>query len=466
MSKPPKDNIISFPSALAFPRGKLEDQSDMIALVGISSRKTAAVTFTDAKTARAVECPEGKKHWEAWHKSDSYLGVRVASPRKRDGRALRVWIARYKDGSKHTKKVLGRCTHMDYDEAHYQALRCKRVGAARSDDVIVETLEEAYDSYIAVRKTLSIAALADYKKAMAIVKDWKHRKIDSFTPKEMSDRFKKIKEDIQDKPKAKLVGYDGNSTAVSVMRLLRSIFNDAIANHIIRFNPVSGLVRTGALKRTARKAKPLEFAKLPEFWRWLHHGQCQPVVRHYILISLFTGFRLSVLNDLKWDNYSSRMKTYKLYPDTRGNKSKALVPMPLPQFLIDEVFEPRYKDRNPRDVYILPSVRYAGEPVRSVRGSLKALSAAIGVKISVHDLRRLSATICLRATNNFLVMKRLLTHNLNAAAEREATSSGYPTTEYNELLAAMESMVKYVFDAVGEVYVPRKIAPVMRPVEA
>jgi integrase len=171
-----------------------------------------------------------------------------------------------------------------------------------------------------------------------------------------------------------------------------------------------------------------------------------------------------VLNDLKWENYSPRMKTYKLYPDTRGNKSKALVPMPLPQFLIDEVFEPRHKDRNPGDVYILPSVRYAGEPVRSVRGSLKALSAAIGVKISVHDLRRLSATICLRATNNFLVMKRLLTHNLNAAAEREATSSGYPTTEYNELLAAMESMVKYVFDAVGEVYVPRKIAPVMRPV--
>jgi site-specific recombinase XerC len=451
MSKPPESTIIPFPSALAFPRGKLEDAAPMIALVGNSSRTAAAVTFTDAKTALAVECPEGKKHWEAWHKLDSYLGVRVASPRKRDGRALRVWIARYKDGSKHTKKVLGRCTHMDYDEAHYQALRCKRIGAARSDDVIVETLEEAYDSYIAVRKTLSEAALADYKKAMAIVKDWKHRKIDSFTPKEMSDRFKKIKKDIQDTPKAKRVGYDGNSTAVSVMRLLRSIFNDAIANHIIRFNPVSGLVRTGALKRTPRKAKPLEFSKLPEFWRWLHHGTCQPVVRDYILIALFTGFRLSVMNDLKWDFYSSRMKTYKLLPETRGNKSKALVPMPLPSLVV-EIFERRYKERAPDDIYVLPSVRYQGEPVKSVRGSLKALSKAIGVKVNVHDLRRLSATICLRATNNFLVMKRLLTHNLNAAAEREATASGYPTTEYNELLSAMEAMVKYVFDAVGETY--------------
>jgi len=74
--------------------------------------------------------------------------------------------------------------------------------------------------------------------------------------------------------------------------------------------------------------------------------------------------------------------------------------MPLPSLVI-EIFERRFRDRDPNAVYVLPSLRYEGRPVRSIRGSLAALSEEIEVKINVHDLRRLSATICLRATNNF-----------------------------------------------------------------
>jgi hypothetical protein len=462
MAKDSNNNLILYPFKLVKPRGNLEDAGPMRSLLGYSSRAPAAHTFTNAREALDIECPPDAKHIEVWHKTDSYLGIRVASPRKRDGRSLRVWIARFKNGKKHTKQNLGRVSYMDYDEAHYQALRLKRIGAQRRDDVIVETLKEAYDSYRLIRnKDLSDATKADYAKAIEIVKDWHHRKIDSFVPQEITKRFTKIQTDIQKTSKAKEAGYDGSSTAISVMRLLRAIFNDAIANHIIKHNPVSALVRVGAFKRGPRKAKPIEFAKLPEFWRWLHHGSCHPSVRDYILISLFTGFRLSVLNDLKWDNYSSRLGTYKLMPDQRGNKTGQLVPMPLPSALVSGIFEPRFKDPNRDPVWILPSVRYSGSPVRSVRGSLIALSKDIKVKIGVHDLRRLSATICLRATNNFLVMKRLLTHNLSAAAEREATSSGYPSTEYNELLQAMELMVKYVLEIVGEARI-EQTAPVKR----
>lgn len=425
-----------------------------------SSKRAASQTFTTYMEARVIKCPEGDKHIEVWHKTDSYFGVRVSAPRKRDGRSLQVWIVRFKSGNRHTKRTLGRVSHMDYDEAHYHALRWKRIGAQRSDDVIVDTLKEAYDAYMLLRgKSLSPATQADYAKAIELVKDWHHRKIDSFTPQEVTARFTRIQQDIANTKKARDVGYDGMATATSVMRLLRAIFNDAIANHVITHNPVSALVRMGAFKRRPRKAKPLEFEKLPEFWHWLHHGSCHPSVRDYILISLFTGFRLSVLNALSWDNYSSRTKTYKLLPEARGNKSKELVPMPLPRLVI-EIFEKRYKNRDESARWILPSARYEGQPVRSVRGSLARLSKEIGVKITVHDLRRLSATICLRATNNFLVMKRLLTHNLSAAAEREATASGYPSTEYDELLAAMEAMVKYVFKIVGEKYVEPKVAQV------
>lgn len=63
---------------------------------------------------------------------------------------------------------------------------------------------------------------------IAMVKDWHHPEIDTFTPIEIT---------------------------------------------IIKHNPVSGLVRSGALKRAARKARPMEFAKLPKFWRWLHNDE-------------------------------------------------------------------------------------------------------------------------------------------------------------------------------------------------
>jgi len=329
MSNEPKNNVVSFPSQLVKPRGNIEASSvkstplkkpsrmqkkqnlnleeqaarkaaraarrKELSLLGYRPRKVAELTFTTEREAKAVRCPPGLKHIEVWHKTDSYLGVRTAPPRKRDGRIHQVWIARFKNGSTHTKQNLGRTSHMTYDEAHYQALRLRRIGAERPDDVVVETLLEAYDSYCLLRKKdWSEATIADYDKAIAIVDDWHHRKIDSFRPQEITARFKKIAEEVAATKKAQEVGYDGIATAISVMRLLRTVFNDAIANHIIRHNPVSALVRSGVFKRRKRKAAPFSFRKIPEFWRWVHSSTTGSV-RDYILVGLLTGMRRSVL---------------------------------------------------------------------------------------------------------------------------------------------------------------------------
>ncbi len=174
MSNEPKNNVVSFPSQLVKPRGNIEASSvkstplkkpsrmqkkqnlnleeqaarkaaraarrKELSLLGYRPRKVAELTFTTEREAKAVRCPPGLKHIEVWHKTDSYLGVRTAPPRKRDGRIHQVWIARFKNGSTHTKQNLGRTSHMTYDEAHYQALRLRRIGAERPDDVVVETL--------------------------------------------------------------------------------------------------------------------------------------------------------------------------------------------------------------------------------------------------------------------------------------------------------------------------------------
>jgi hypothetical protein len=107
-----------------------------LSLTGKSSRTPAELTFTTATEAKATQCPPGAKHIEVWHRTDSYFGVRSPSPRKRDGLCHQVWIARFKNGKKHTKQTLGRTWHMTYQEAHYQALRLRRIGAERPDDMV------------------------------------------------------------------------------------------------------------------------------------------------------------------------------------------------------------------------------------------------------------------------------------------------------------------------------------------
>jgi integrase len=483
MSNEPKNKVLSFPSRLVIPRGNVEafevkstppkkpsrkqkpspeekaaraTRRRENSLLGYSPRKVAELTFTTAAEAKDIRCPPGLKHIEAWHTTSTYLGVRTAPPRKRDGGIHQVWIARFKSGAKHTKQNLGRTSHMNYDEAHYQALRLRRIGAARPDDVVVESLKEAYDSYCLLRqKDWSQATIDDYAKAIEIVKDWHPRQIDGFRPKEMTDRFHKIAKEVAATKKAQEVGYDGIATAISVMRLMRTIFNDAIANHIIRHNPVSALVRSGAFKRRQRKAAPFSFHKLPEFWRWVHSSTTGSV-RDYILVGLLTGMRRSVLSSLQWKYYNNERGSYALVPDQRGNKTRQRVELPLPQFLLDTVFRRRYKDKN-NDPWILPSVRYPGQPCRSVKGALKSLEERIGVRVTPQTLRRVTASTMQRATGDYLLVKRLLTHNIDTAFEREMTSGEYVLTEADQLLEGMNKTVEYIFAAIGEPYPYKKV---------
>jgi integrase len=232
---------------------------------------------------------------------DTHFGVRIEPTKKG---FTRTWIVRFRDGARWTKRAIGRVEKVDYLLAKEQALRLRRIGANRRDDVVVNTLKQSYDGYVLLKSpTWAQSTKDDYEKGINLVKDWWHRKIDAFSPGEITDRFTKIMKDVSETPKAKLAGYDGRATAISVMRLLRALFNIAKAHHIITFNPCSALVALGVFKRQRRKAKPIPAVTLPTFWHWVNNS-CHGTVRDYILTALFTGFRLSVLNALAWEHYS------------------------------------------------------------------------------------------------------------------------------------------------------------------
>jgi integrase len=409
-----------------------------------------AVTFQSEQDALNIPAPANVRHVEVWNREDTWMGIRVSRPKK-SGHVLRVWICRYKKGKKHTKQNIGRVEYMRYDRARHEAFRLFRVGKEAPDDIVVPTLMEAYESYCKDRVAgWSPATIADYKKAIGLVDEWHDTLIDRITAKHISEKFDSIMGDVAQSDRAKKTGYTGKTTAVSVMRLLRAIFNDAVADGAVVVNPVAPLVRKGRMKRERRKASAIKVKDWPKLWLWLKAQDGR--TRDYIVIGLFTAMRLEVLNSLRWDRYDDTQRSYLLEPDQRGNKTGERVPIPLPDYVVENILRPRWKAKGEDDVWILPSPRYPGKPMRSIRNALDRLLKDTGIDVTVHDLRRTSASLALRATNSMLIVQRLLTHNLQSALERDTLSSGYVRTEEDVLMDAMNAMVQFLMNIVGDTY--------------
>jgi integrase len=108
------------------------------------------------------------------------------------------------------------------------------------------------------------------------------------------------------------------------------------------------------------------------------------------------------------------------------------------------VFKPRLKDKKLGDCWIIPSTRYADQPMRSIRGSLDAMKTATGCHVSPHDLRRTYATIALAALGDMTMVRRLLTHDLSASHARMATTAGYVITSELDYRRMVEKVGKKI----------------------
>jgi hypothetical protein len=417
-------------------------------LVVRGHRKTS---FSTAREAMQLLCPPEKPFAEYYHSSCGYLGIRVMRA-KRNGDVRKTWIVRYRDADRKDQKTsILAASEKTFEEARYQAMKIRRDADHRRDSGLpaVPTLLQAYADYKAGgAKRWSKSTIKMYDKAGKYFLRFGFTKANKVTPKHMDDLIRDIKASVQaryhsfKKPTVKI---DGEASALEAMRIVRAIYKDLMADGVVRYSPVAKLARQGYFDRQSPKSDAIHRDELPKFWDWLHQST-HVSTRDYILVGLFMAFRRSLIGNLTWENVDAATRTYIIDASAEGNKAKKEIPFPIPAYLWDTVFEPRMRSENKHPVWVIPSPKKVGQPLKSIRGALKAMQALTHIKLSVHGLRRTSGTLMHAATGSELLAVRLLTHRLDAAGSRGTNTAGYVITTDKDLREAMDKMVAFALD--------------------
>ena len=409
-----------------------------------------STSFLSEKEALAIPPPSTKTHVEHWHQIDSFFGIRVMRPRAKTGKVTRSWLVGWYEGAHHRRKVLGRVESTSWHTARKQAF--DHIDKVRANQIVgaTPTFGQAYELYVA-RKSHKWApdTLLNYSKSIAyLLPLWESKRVDTITEHDCAQTYAAIKNLVVRNSAGRALERDGTATATSAMRLAKAIFADLARRRKISANPCLALNEDGVFDRGELKARMIPAKQLPIFWRWIHTHPL-PAVRDYILMGLFMALRQSVLGSLRWSNVvqADDLFYYVLRPDQRGNKRREEIPMPIPTHLVDTIIKPRLASPTKHPVWVIESPKHKDQPLRSVRGTYETLSAQTGIKISDHDMRRTIATLTTMLCGEILA-KRILTHSVQATAERHATTSGYVITDKDDLLEGMNKVVNYILSLV------------------
>jgi integrase len=413
-------------------------------------KRQPAQTFRNFKEAMSIRPPEMKPCLEALHHKDSHFGIRVMRPRKKTKHVTRTWFVRLGDD----RKKLGDVEFLKYEQAHLEAdakFLAYRKKVRAGVTALNETLQEAYDAYkLETSSEWSPVTVDNYESSWAHLAPVVSEQLDMLTTAGLTKVFADIRKGVVDRNLARespIAGYNGSATVKRIARLLNAVLNYAIERGSIDRSPLRPLVRRGLLECDARRAFAIPRGRLSDFWSWLNSTDSG--TRDYILIVLFLALRRSVVGCLRWSQLDTTNWTLRVPADTRGNKARVEFAHPIPDWLVENVFKPRLQSSTKHPDWIIESNKRVGCPRTSVRGSLEAFGTRTGVRVHDHAIRRTSSTLLhASGTASTIVIGRLLTHNQQAAPDREATLSGYVVGDTEEFRAVLNRMVDYTLELV------------------
>lgn len=314
------------------------------------------------------------------------------------------------------------------------------------------TLIQAFNDYLAARKSLAARTISDYEKLMrSKFRDWYCIPLSSISKEMITKRHSAI-------------GKTSPISANNAMKLVGALFNfamyeydDESGNSSITQNPVMKLSKTRAWYPTKRRRTKIETHQLAGWFKAVQSlkkdrsTSIANTVKDYLILLLFTGLRREEGMKLIWaEKKSSNPKITKtqsvidlkaktlLVRDTKNRQDHLL---PLPDYLV--ALLKKRREENP-SMYVFPNSKgnkHIIEPKKQIN-KVRELS---GVHFNLHDLRRTFISIAESLDVPAYALKRLLNHKII----NSDVTAGYIISDVERLKEPMQKIANFILNAIS-----------------
>ena len=359
-------------------------------------------------TARSVaRARPGKSRYIIWDEKLTGFGLRVSPS------GTRSFIVQYRTtepGGRRAnrKKVLGRAPEITPSQARSLAKGWLRRVAAREHGVMLPTLRDAFEAYLAARPALAEASRAMYRQVMSQhAHDWLERRLDTIDRAAVERRFLDVSAGV------------GPVAANKLVVLLGAVYRGPRVDHPGLRNPVALWRAGGGRLHPARRRTIAAPAEVLPCWRRGIEAVPLAVVRDMVWFGLFTGLRRCEVSDLRWKDVRAEQGYFRI----EENKSARGLALPITR-QVGVVLERRRnvaRERRPTvGEWVFPAPLRSG-PYRHVNGWYRHISERGGARFWFHACRNCFITVALR---DLMLPDSLVRRLVNHAPSRDVTE-GY-----------------------------------------
>ena len=299
------------------------------------------------------------------------------------------------------------------------------------------TLEKVFNEYLETRKDLKPKTLYDYDRVMKLsFADWHKKAVLDISSAMVAKKHKTIGK-----------GH-GNAYANLSMRVLRAIFNFAIAQHgeFVIKNPVKILSDTRGWYRIEKRRTVIKPHELEAVFNGLDSLKERSkvskadLVRDYILLLLFTGLRRQEGAQLKWEDIDFKSKTLTI-KDTKNREPHTL---PLSDYLV-KLVKNRFKNKVPDNPYVFPGNGVKTQFLIEPKKQLQKVIEVSGVHFTLHDLRRTFISIAESLDIPYYALKKLANHKMGGDV-----TAGYIVQDAERLRKPMQMISDKILTEAGK----------------
>lgn len=301
------------------------------------------------------------------------------------------------------------------------------------------TLKEAFEDFLASR-TLKPRALQTYSEVLnRTMPDWLELPLLEITAEMVQKKHKQISTAGKNKR--------GKGSANQAMRVLRAVFNYAIATKrdatgkpAITENPVKILSALGTWNKLQPRDNYIKDKDL-ESWYEKINLHTSDKLKDFFLFLLFSGCRRNEAAYLQWTDVDFKNDTFTIQAE--NNKTSKARELPLSDILL-AVLKRRKQARIVGNPYVFVGNHNKGhliEPKKAVATHVEKS----GIKWCAHDLRRTYCTVASRLDTNYLKLKALVGHSVTG----DITSKHYVQTTVDDLRQPMQQIADYLKEKMG-----------------